>query len=713
VDGKPRGVAMANLLDWRARSTLFDSMAVYQPRSFGLTLSDGGAPIVIQTAMVMPDFFRVLSVAPSMGRVFGEEDQAIVLTDRLSHRLFPAGAIGRRVWLNEEPHTVIGVMPAGFEFPIEAAAPEAFIPISRKDYCCNRLGLQGAIARLKPGVTLAQGRAELEALAAGLAVEYPETNRGRTAGLLPLADALTSSRREPLLLLIAASALLLAIACSNVAGLMLARYLGRSHEIWVRISLGAGPFQLVRQFLAEAGILTLASAGCGLGAALAVLQLIPRFVPTSGGTVPRLDGASFAFAIVTAIAVTGLLTAVPLKLSHRHRRGGTVLVAAQVALSLVLLLATGLLLRSLLHIEAVNPGFETAHALRFGIGLPEKRYDTERKLIDFHRELLRRLLELPGVEQAGAAARLPLRGGAIGGGSSFQIAGANIPIPQRPRAGVNTVSPGYFQTMGTPLLDGREFSYVEDRPSGQRVAIVNEAFTRAYLRGHRAVGTPLDIRGSVWEIIGVAADTHQAGLDREPVPEIFLSLSQTGADGCSYVIRFKGDAAGLPQTIGATVAQLDPRLQRVSPEALSLVVERNLGSRRMALRLIGGFGVLALMLMSAGVYGIVSFRAAARSHELAVRVALGATAGDIRRLVFGQGMRLTAAGAGVGLAGFLIVEPLLRSQLYGVTGGDPAVLAPVVGLVFAIAMGACFGPSRRAARAAPMDLLRERPNRTD
>jgi predicted permease len=699
-DRKPRGVAMANLLDWRARSEFFEAMAAYQPRTFGLTRGERDAVTVVQTGMVMPEFFAALGVAPAVGRVFGEPEEAVlVLSDRLWRRMFGAdpGAIGRQVELNEEPYTIVGVMPPGFEYPMGAAHPEAYLPLSRRDYCCARLGSQAAVARVKPGVSLERARAELESVAA--------TNDGRSAGLRPLQETIAGDRRQPLFLLTGAAALLLAIACANVAGLLLARAQRRKREFEIRLWLGAGIGRLLRPFFYEAAILAACGAALGLAAAQLILTLVPRFIPTQEA--PGLDAAAFGGAIAIALALALLLGAAPAMVVLRRGRPRGWLVIAQVALSVVLLLSSAVLLRSFLRLVSTSPGFSTVHALRFGIGIPEKRYDTERKLIAFHRDLERKLAELPGVSAAGAAIRAPLRGGAPGPGGTFQIAGSNLPLQERPRASVNVASPGYFAAMGIPVLEGRAFSWQYDRPGERRVAVVNRTLTRAYLRGGGALGTLLDVWSSQWEIVGVAADTRQASLEYESVPEIFLSMTQVGSEGAVYTIRARSDDPALPQAIAAAVARQDPRIERVRVEPLSALVERSVEARGVAIRLVGGFGALALLLTAIGIYGIVAFRAAERSREMAIRSALGATAPQLRRLVLGHGARLALYGTAAGLAGFAIAAPLLKGQLYGVQAIDPLSVAAVGAGVFVVALAASLAPSRRAGRSAPMDALRE------
>ncbi|HWC96737.1 MAG TPA: ADOP family duplicated permease [Candidatus Sulfopaludibacter sp.] len=740
ADRKPRDVAEANLFDWRKRSALFEQMAAFRPRSFGLTLGTQDAVTVIQTGMTTAGFLPAIGVAPSLGRTFTEDEEAsdsrvIVLSDRLWRAQFGAdpATIGRKIFLNEEAFTVIGVMPAGFEFPMDRVLPQAFIPLSRRDYCCVRAGSLAGIGRIKPAVSQAAARAELEAIGAQLAAEYPATNAARSVGLRPLAETMAASRREPLLLLMAAATLLLLIACANVSGLMVARGFARSHEAAIRASLGGGAWQIARPFFAEAIVLAAAGGLGGLFAARLVLRMVPRFIAGAADVGPlRLDAAAFTFALALAAALTLIMGAAPLlavrradlnglmkaggKVSARGPRsyGRATLVMVQVAFSAVLLLGAGLLLRSFLHLLDTSPGFQTAHALRFGLGLPEKRYDTDLKLVDFHHRLLDRLRAIPGVTAVGAVLRFPLRGGAGGTGGAFQIAGDNLPVPQRPHAWINAATPGYFAAMAIPLLAGRDFSGIDDKPGIHRVAIVNQAFARAYLRQRRPLGTVLELRwvsdlnppGSTWEIIGVAGDTRQWSLDRPAVPEIFLSMTQIGSDSAGYVIRARGDDAALARAIAAAVVAQDSRLERVSVVPMKVLVERNLASRTAALELVGGFAVLALLLTAVGVYGIVAFRAAERSHEMAIRMALGASAGHVRGLVVGDALRMSMTGAAVGAAAFLFVAPLLQSQLVGVAAFDPVSIAVVVGSLCVVALVASAIPSRRAARNSPITLLR-------
>ena len=726
TDRKPRGVAEANLLDWRRASTSFASMAVYQPRSFGLTLGERDAVTVIQTGMVMASFFPTLGVPPALGRVFSEEEEVagahpLVLTHRLWRgRLESApDAVGRKVWINEEPYTIVGVMPAGFEYPMDTVFPDAFLPLSRRDYCCSRLGSQGAVGRLRPGVSLPAARAELEASAASLAERYPATNRNRSAGLTPLADALHGVRREPLALLLAAAGLLLAIACANAGGLMLARTSARGREIAIRAALGASRWQMARHFLAESLALSVAGCAAGLLAARLVLDVVPLFLPGPRDPSPLpLDRGALQFAAALALGLTVILglvpllrarTALALRPSPKSNRLRGSLVVAQVALSVVLLLGAGLLLRSFGQLMRQDPGFETAHALRFGIGIPEARYNTGDKLVEFHRQLLERLLRIPGVESAGAALRSPLRTGAAPPGGTFQVAGAGIPLPLRPRAWINAATPGYFAAMGIPLLAGRDFSWRDDRPRVRRVAIVNRTFAETYLKGRGALGALLDVnwvsdlnpRGSQWEVVGVAGDLRQTGLDRDPMPEIFLSMTQVDSDGAVYAVRGRTDDPGRAKAIAAAVAEQDPRIERVSPQPLQILIERNLEKRAATMRLVGAFGGLALLLTAVGVYGLVAFRAAERSREMAIRIALGATERDVQALLFRYAARLAALGGVLGVVIFLPCRRFVGRQLFGVGAYDPFTWAAVLAMVMAVALLAA------GVRTTRVDLLRD------
>jgi len=741
LGGQP--VSLADLLDWRAQSRGFSGMAAYRPRSFGL-LSGAGDIAVVQGGMVTADFFPVLGVRPVLGRPFSEREEigeaaVVVIGHRLWRERFggAAGIVGRRLRLNDVPYTVLGVLPAGFSFTMGGKVPDLYLPLSRKDYGASREARSlGAAGRLRPGVTEEEARAELAGIAERLARSYPETNGKVGAGLTPLKEALQGKNRRPLLLLTGAGLLLLVIACVNVANLLLARFFNRIHRVAIRAALGAGTGGLARQFLSEGLVLSLLGAALGLATASAWLRLLPLALPLVGGSgLPsgleadplRLRGPALLFALGLAVATALVFALIPTLLARRsdlqkvlreggaavtpHHRLSASLVVGQVALSVMLLLASGLLLRSFFDLLATDPGFQSARVLRFGIGLPEKRYDSDRRMLAFHQALLDRLTRLSGVEAAGAAARLPISGEGFSGRFSFE--GSPPPSRDAPAVALNVASPGYFTALRIPRLAGRGFS-PRDGPDAPRVALVNRAFARAYSTGRDAVGRRLRLSwtseinpaGTMWEIVGVVGDVRQRALAEESQPEIYLPASQYPLDGCSYVLRTARRDPALATAVRASVAAIDPQLERIEPRPFADAVRDSLADRRLALLLTGLFAVIALLLTAVGIYGVVACGVAQRRREIALRLTLGAQIWQVARLILGQGLRLTALGTGFGLAGFYALSRLIESHLYGVTATDPLTAAGVVAVLALISLIACAVPSLRASRTEPMSSIR-------
>jgi predicted permease len=521
-----RGVALANLIDFQYQSTRFDAMAGYLKRSFGLETGHGGTdqPVsVVQIGMVTSEFFKVLGVNPAMGRPFSwqeelDETPVIILSDRLWRDGLQSedNAVGSTVRVNDVVYTVIGVLPADFAFQTEGVTLDAYIPISHKDYGWSRsVKSLSAMGRLNPGVTIAEARTELQSIAARSAQVYPE-NAGCGAELTTLHEALEGKNREPLLFLMAAAALLLLIACTNVASILLAKALAAAREVSVMISLGARTRHLASRFLVDGALLSIAGTVCGLLLARFVVGGLQLVLPSLGGsaTAPGnssarqsfgMGGAGFVavlgFAIAIALVTSLVFALLPLLVTRKldlyqlmsgsamhtgaRRTFYKALVAGQIGLCAVLLLFSGLLIRSFYNLVNVDPGFNASHVVEFGIGLPEKRYSSDQKLIGFHKQLLERLAALPGVESVGAVGRLPISGRVMG--ASFELEGSDIPKQQRPTVAINLVSPGYFQTMTIPLVRGRAFS-LEDALTAPRVIMVNQAFVRAQLAGRETSG---------------------------------------------------------------------------------------------------------------------------------------------------------------------------------------------------------------------------------
>jgi putative ABC transport system permease protein len=734
-------VSLADLLDWRSQSRDFAGMAAYRLRSFGLS-TRGEEVAVIQAGMVTADFFPVLGVRPTLGRSFSaEEEVSAAPVVVLGHKLWrerlggAADAVGRRILLNDVPLTVVGVLPAGVELPMSGKVPDLYVPLNRKDYGTSRSTRSlGAVGRLKPGITLAAAGAELGGISARLARAYPGTNDKIGAGVETLDEALRGKNRRPLLLLTAAGFLLLAIACINVANLLLARFFARVHRVAIRAALGAGLGGLARQFLAEGLALSLLGALLGLLTASVWLRLLPLALPVTGGSgLPaglendplRLQGPAFLFALAVAAATALLFALIPTLLARRsdlqkilrqggaaitpHHRLSSSLVIGQMALSVMLLLASGLLLRSFAGLLATDPGFRSEGVLRFGIGLPEKRYGTDLQQLAFHRELLDRLARLPGVEAAGLAARLPVSG--EGFSTAFLFDGAAKETARE--VALNVASPGYFDALRIPRLAGRGLSR-QDGPSSPRVVLVSQAFARAYSPDRSAVGrrirlgwtSDINPRGTVWEIAGVVGDVRQRALEEEGKPEIYLPAGQYPLDGGAYVLRTARRDPALAAAVRAEVKALDPQLERIEVRPFADAVRDSLTDRRLALLLTGIFAGVALLLTAVGLYGVVAYSVAQRQREMALRLTLGAQMGQVARLVLGQGLRLAAAGLVLGLAGFYALRRLIESHLYGVTATDPLTAAGVVAMLVLITLAACAIPSARASRIEPMSAIR-------
>jgi len=746
ADGSPRQVSLLDLQDWSAGLDSFDSLAGYRLRSFGLRRGEDGdpQPAVIQVGMVTADLFRVLGVEPTLGRSFGEQEEVedaavIVLSDHVWRTQLggESGIIGETVLLNEAPRTVVGVLPPGFEFPISGRIPEAYIPISHADYGGSRSTRSlEVVARLVAGVSRDAAESEVEGMAAQLAQAYPETNADIGAGLRGLHETLRGANRAPLLLLAGAALVLLLITCTNVANLFLERFLLHTREAWIRIALGATPGRLVGHYLAEGMVVSVLGASIGLLVARGCLASLPLALPIIGGVSPvggqridllRLDPNALVFALVMTIA-TGLVFALaPATLARRldlsrglgggsgsggRTRFRSGLVVAQVALSVVLTLSAVLLLRSFFLLVSTDPGFDSTQVLRFGIGLPEQRYDTELELIGFHEELTAALQEVPGVDAVGAIARLPL--GGSGFTAWFLPEGTSLPREQRPRTAINVASPGYFASMGIPVVAGRAFSW-RDSPDQPRVILVNQAFADAHLRGDDVLDSRLQLSwrselnppDTLWEIVGVVGDTRQISLEEAPRPEVYLSMSQFPIEGGSYTIRTTGANPAVAESIPAVVEGVDGQLERIQVRPMADRVRDSLGDRRLSLMLVGLFASVALGLTLIGLYGVVAFSVADRSREIGIRRALGAQVGDVFRLVTASGLRLTLLGLVIGYTGFLLVSRWIEGQLYEVAPVDPlSGLIVAVSLCAAAALATLI-PAWRAARLSPTEVIRD------
>lgn len=689
------------------KSGAFSAVAVGRPRSFGWQGADGGAVHVINAGMVTADWLTALGVSPVEGRMFQEnEPGVVVLGAGAKQRLFGTAAdvLGRRVLVNSQPMTVIGVLPVGFRDSWNEEPIGAWIPLPHADYGGRRdARALSAIGRLVKPVEQAQ--AAMNVLAGQWSGAYA-THRDGGIVLRNLRQEVQGRYHRPVEILAVGALLLTLIAAANLGHLLLVRFDRRRRELAIRLSLGARFGDLAREFGRESLVVSLGGTLGGAALSIVLLRLVPFRVEASI--------VSFAFAFGCGLLTTLLLPLLPLwqarrlVLEQEMREGGpavaggrrshrvrSVIVAAEVAVSVVLLAGCLLLARSLQQVLDVDPGFQVERVYRFGLGIPEGRYDTDAKMAAFYPRLEAELKALPGVVAAGVGSRLPLFGNSAA--SPFQFPGEE---PQNARRSI--ASTGFFETLGFRLVDGRLFRANE----GEKVALVNQAFLGQFGRG---LGQRVQFRWNGTQsavIVGVVSDARQQGLDSAPLPEMFLNIAQFPIEGMQVVARAERDDAGMPAALAAALRRVDGQLQTVSPQPMAAWVERSVGDRRIALGISSGLALVAILLAGVGLYGVIASLAVARQREMALRAALGASRADILKLVLWQGIRLALPGLALGLGGAHALADLIRSQLFGVAETDPLALVGVVLGVGILAIAAGLLPALRARLVDPAQTLR-------
>jgi putative ABC transport system permease protein len=732
-----KGISQSNMSapdfkDWRAEQKSFDGLAMYTAGSANMT--GGDEPERVAASAVSADFFRVLAVGATRGRAILPEDTELgrdpvaVIGHGLWVRRFGSdpGVIGKRIEISGRSLEVVGVMPEGFNFPQRA---EVWSPLQldvSKEARDNRS--YPVIARLKEGVTLEAARAEMDAVTGRLAQEYPVTNGGWGLQLERLQDSIVGQLRKLLLVLLAAVGLLLLIACANVANLTLVRAAARRRETAVRLALGASRVRVVRQLLTES--LLLAFAGGALGVGLSV-WLTALLVALSPKNTPRLDEAGvdarvLLFALGAAVltgVVFGLapaLQASRTSLGEALKEGGRgmaeargrargLLVVAEIAVSLVLLVGAGLLVKSFMRLQKVSPGFDASNVLTMRVSLPGARYPEPRKKAEFYASLTERLKSLPGVESAAATLSLPLNGSNFSVGRAYIREGRPLTPEESANSAYSVVTPEYFRALRIPIVKGRTF---EDRDDvgAEMVAVVNETLARTAFAGEDAIGKQI----TIWRdekfprrIVGVVADARPQSLDADAGPQVYVPERQDAIwGGMSLVVRTKGDPEALTQAVRNEVRALDRNQPVYDVKTLAQVVADSTAYRRLAALLMAGFACVALLLACVGLYGVISYAVARRTHEIGIRMALGARPRDVLRLVLRQGGALVLAGVGLGVAAAFAASRALASMLYEVSPGDPATYALVAVLLACVALLACLVPARRATKVDPMVALR-------
>ena len=751
LDWSGGSLSYPNFVDWRAGQDCFEHFGVYSWTNF--TLTGAGDPMRLECVLASADVFAALNVPPRLGRYLSPEDDragaqpVVVLSHALWQGRFAADAavVGRPVNLDGRPYTVVGVMPAGFAFPnaVDCWAPVApFTANPTWQERGNHPGLLG-VARLKPGITVNQARAALGAVADRLAVQYPASNKNRGAQIEPLLDHEVGEVKRALWTLLGAVGLVLFIACANVANLLLARSAARRQELAVRGALGASRWHIVRQLLTESVVLAAVGAAGGLLLANWGLRLI---LALGRDSIPRvaevgIDGRVLAFSAGLALA-TGLLFGLApawqavkrdayagLKeagrgIAGRRGRLRQALTVAQVALTLVLLVGAGVLLRSFQHLTRVNPGFSYERVLTFRTSLPERKYPSPVEQARFYRALLEEVRAIPGVQSASLASQLPLDGNSWD--TTFIVDGRLEPPPhERPSMEVHLVGPDYFRTMGVPVLRGRPLDDRDDREhlrgsgrerdwaAGINAIVVDEEFARRHFPGEDPVGRRVRLPWGppaempVATVVGVVGRVREEKLsDSAGKVQGYFSSLQVVNGGMAVVVKTTLEPAAVTGAVRRAVASVDPEQPVFDVRTLAEMRHRSLDGERLNLALLCVFAAAALALAVVGLYGVLAYTVARQRREIGVRIALGARRRQVVALFVGEGMRLTAAGAAIGLACALASTRLLQRFLYDVSPLDPLTLASAVAGIGAVALVASLVPAARAAAVEPLSALR-------
>ncbi|MBA2271416.1 MAG: ABC transporter permease [Chthoniobacterales bacterium] len=744
-------VSFPDFNDLRTQNTSLEHLALYRDRSFALGgLGDAQS---LRGVVVSFGFFEALGVQPALGRVFRREEEAAgggpegmttIISYELWQRQFKGDkdVLGSTVSLDGRPHTVIGIVPPGFQFPIQAEPYDvytttAYDATKAADDDVPNTEQRGnhswqAIARMKPGITVERARAELRTIAAGLEKQYPDTNTDFTTALFPLRENMVGDVSGALYILFGAVGCVLLIGSANVANLLLARATVRGKEIAVRSALGASRARIVRQLLTESVLLS--AVGGALGLMLAawgtdvLVSLVPQSIPRASTI--RLDGAVLAFTFAVALATGVLFGLAPALQASRldlrealnesgrgtigagRQRVRSALVISEVALALLLLTGAGLLLQSFARLSRVNPGIKAEQLFTAVIALPGGAYPRPENVVNFYEQLLPRIKSLPGVEAASTIYPLPLSNSHMA--TSFQIEERPVAKGQQPDAAVRIAGIDFFTTAGIPLRRGRLFNERDARGTNP-VMTVNERFAEKFFPGQDIVGKRIQPGMSVdpgdapmREIIGVVGNIKAKSMSAELAPEMYLPATQVPISSAALLIRTAtSNPANITAAVRAELARVDANVPLIRARIFEEYIARSLARARFNATLLSIFAGVALLLTAIGIYGVMAYNVAQRRQEIGIRMALGAQRADVLRLVVSGGMKLAAVGVALGVAAALALTRVLKSLLYGVTPFDPVTLSAVALLLSTIALLACWLPARRAASVNPLVALRE------
>jgi predicted permease len=739
-----------DFFDFRDQNRTLASSAVYRDRSFALTSEEGATSL--HGVKVSAEFFDVLGIKPKIGRDFTRDDEQggggaggfkVIISDDFWKKHFGAdpNVLGKTVMLDRRPHTVIGVMPAGFQFPIQndtidfyvTIAEDAANPDGSKPQTQNRgsHSLQ-AVARLKPGATIAQAQSDLASIASALEKQYPDTNSHFGVASKPLREDMIGDVRTPLYILFGAVVCVLLIANANVANLLLARASARGKEIALRAAMGASRARIIRQLLTESVLL--AALGGGLGLLLAqwgteaLIKTVPENIPRISTI--QLDASVLGFTLLVSLATGVIFGLVPawqashvdlnssLKSGTRTGGGGegkgrvrSALIMAEVALALVLLISAGLLIQSFARLGRVQPGLRTDRLLTASVSLPEVAYPKNENIIAFFDQLLPKIRALPGVESASTIVPLPLSGSNMT--TSFDIEERPLPEGQRAAAPVRIIATDYFKTMGIPVRQGRVFDE-RDRFESTPVVIVNERFANKYFPGQNVIGKRIqpgfsadDTGDKIREIVGVVGNVKHLSLKLDDSPEMYLPQTQIPFNIMSIVVRTNvSNPTALTNSLRKELAAMDATIPLTGVRVFDDYISRSLARPRFNTLLLSIFAGTALVLTAIGIYGVLAYSVAQRTSEIGIRIALGAGKSSIFRLIVGQAMTLVGISLVLGVAGAFAATRLLNSLLFGVGASDPGTFIGIVILVSVVAFVAAWVPARRATRVDPIVALR-------
>jgi putative ABC transport system permease protein len=742
-------LSVLDFLDYREHNQVFEQVASFAYEDFNL--STGEEPEHYPGSIVSANFFSLLGVNPTVGRAFApDEDQAgadrvVILSNGLWKRRFGAdpNLVGQTILLNGASFTVVGVMPSSFQSPNAQDNPQIWVPMSFDGGDPFRIPASAGgsefknrthrfiigVARLKPGVTISQAQADMETVARQIEQQYPDINTGLSVNIVSLHKQIIGNIKPALLVLLVAVGSVLLIACANVANLLLARAAGRQKEFAIRAALGAGRFRLIRQLLTESLLLALIGGALGLLFAFAGIKLLLSLNPPN---IPRLgeinvDGRVLGFTLLVSILtgiVFGLVPALQasrpdlnetLKEGSRGSTGGRgrqqvrgLIVISEIVVTTVLLIIAGLMIKSFWSLQSVNPGFNPANTLTMMVNLAPAKYSETHQVRDFYDLLLKRIETLPGVQSVGAVTNLPLTSTVVR--FRFTIDGRPPATPgERLVATTGAVNSNYFRAIGIPLLKGRYFTE-QDRDKSPPVIIINDTMARRHWPGEDPIGrrvTLPSLGGISREIVGVVGDIKHSGLDTESGAQMYLPYPQQPWNFMSLVVRAQSDPTKMAGAVRHEISALDTNQSAYDVKTMQQVVSESVSQPRLYTVLLGVFAAVAMLLAAVGIYGVMNYLVTQRIHEIGIRMALGAQASHIFKMIVGQGMLLVLIGVVAGLVAAFLLTRVMESLLFGVSARDLATFMGIPIVLAVVAFLSIYVPARRAMRVNPMVALRQ------